>query len=52
MHCMGYEIRTVYVYLVFIILIFGVTYPIHLLQYFANKVAPKIKTNSIMILDL
>ena len=30
----------------------GVIYPIHLLQHFATKVAPKIKTNSIMILYL
>ena len=27
-------------------------YAVHLLQYFAIKVAPKIKTNSIIILDL
>ena len=36
----------------YLILILGVTYPTHLLQYFATKVTPKTKTNSIMILDL
>ena len=36
----------------YLILILGVTYPVHLLQYFATKVTPKIKINSIIILDL